>query len=197
MVSGVRDFSVWQLWEGCDNNSHLLSWLATLAGPLFSFAIMWVGRHWRSANGLKMKELEFSWVFVNIPFRGIREAMKCAGDELVVARHLFQSDFSHTQIIVIVTCIVLSPGIPPIFTGFRLVHNRFSLLCIIAFFNIAIPIHFVVHSLGMNSILYNGFLSTLLIMATPSLSTLHTFVIMILLLLLRKNLFFIQSNQAK
>lgn len=39
---GIRDFNGWQLCNGC-NNDHPLFWTATLAGPAFSVAVMWLG----------------------------------------------------------------------------------------------------------------------------------------------------------
>ena len=39
---GVRDFNGWSICDECDK-VHLISWMATLAGPLFSFGIMWMG----------------------------------------------------------------------------------------------------------------------------------------------------------
>jgi len=45
---GIRDFNVWSLGNNCQQRESAW-WLATLAGPLFSFAMMWLGMFWLSS----------------------------------------------------------------------------------------------------------------------------------------------------
>src|ERR1700712_1157986 len=77
---GTRDFNVWHLCDECSTN-HSFSWLAILAGPVFSFAIMWLGMFWLSSNNQQKKAIGFSFIFSNIPFGRISEAIKGSGDE--------------------------------------------------------------------------------------------------------------------
>src|SRR6478735_11515579 len=64
---GPRDFNVWELCDACEKG-ETLGWLATMAGPLFSFALMWLGMSWLSSSDSKKEALGFSFIFSNIPF---------------------------------------------------------------------------------------------------------------------------------
>jgi hypothetical protein len=190
---GVRDFNVWSLCDGCYKN-HSLSWLATLAGPLFSFAVMWFGRYWLSSSSTKKQALGFSLIFANIPFGRISEAMKGAGDEMVVTKHLLKGNFGHTQLVLICSLIVLAIGLPPIVKAFRILTNKQSRLYITGFLTLPLLFLLVYVLIALNSLLKTGFLSTPWLMNTPLLITVHTALALFFLLLLHKNLFSINSS---
>lgn len=187
---GSRDFNVWSLCVEC--NSHF-SWLATLAGPIFSFAIMWLGMFWLSHPNSNMKALGFSLIFANIPFGRISEVMKGAGDEMVVTRHLLKDHFSSTQMILICSVIILALGLPPIIKAFSILTNKNSWLYIIGFLTVPILSILIYILMGMNSLLNSGFLSTVGIMGTPLLITFHTLVIMFVFLFLYKKIFLLNT----
>ena len=69
---------------------------------------------WLYSSNSNKKALGFSLIFANIPFGGISEVFKGAGDEMVVTRHLLKNDFTLTQMILICSVFVLALGIPPI-----------------------------------------------------------------------------------
>jgi len=184
---GNRDFNVWALCDTCNNPS--LSWLATLAGPVFSFSMMWWGRSLLSAKKAPTKALGFSLIFANIPFGRITEVMKGAGDEMVVAKHFLKPSFTHAQIILIASVIVLFVGLPPIIKAFRVLANKNALLYIAGFLTLPLVFILLYILIAMNSLLHTGFLSFNRIMGTPLLITLHTLLAMVLLWWLRKRLF--------
>lgn len=79
---GARDFNVWSLAEGCESR------LATLAGPLFSWALMWAGV-WLVRSGTE----EGRWtglalIFAPNPLGRLLPALVGGGDEGVLARAL-------------------------------------------------------------------------------------------------------------
>lgn len=185
---GSRDFNVWSLCEGCDKTSSL-SWLATLAGPVFSFSMMWLGILLLSSPNPHKKAVGFSLIFANIPFGRITEVMKGAGDEMIVAKHFLKSDFSMTHIIFICSGLILILGLPPIIKAFRVLKNKYSWIYIIGFMTLPIAFILIYILIGMNSILSHGFLSNIGIMGTPLLITIHTIIAIIFLVLLRKKLF--------
>jgi hypothetical protein len=186
---GIRDFNVWALCNECDK-SHPLYWIATLAGPVFSFVLMWVGMHWLSSSNLSTKAIGFSFIFANIPFGRISEVFKGAGDEMVVTRHLLKSYFSPTQMIFVCSGFVLALGLPPIIKAFNSLNNKRSWLYVAGFLTLPIAFILLYILIGMNSLLTNGFLSTIGIMGTPLLITIHTAIATVVLLLIRKNLYF-------
>ncbi len=189
---GIRDFNVWALCDDCDK-THPNSWLATLAGPLFSFSIMWIGMFWLSSPNSNKKAIGFSLIFANIPFGRISEVMKGAGDEMVLTRHLLKASFSSTQMILICSVLILILGLPPIIKAFRILTNKYSWLYILGFLTLPIAFILIYILIGMNSLLKNGFLSKVGIMGTPLLITIHTIVIFAFLIVLNKKLFLLDG----
>ncbi len=185
---GVRDFNVWALCKECSKN-HQFFWLATVAGPIFSFSLMWLGMFWMSHSSSNMKAFGFSLIFANIPFGRISEVMKGAGDEMVVTKYLLKEYFSSNQMILICSVIVLVLGLPPIIKAFSILTNKRSWLYILGFLTLPIAFILVYILIGMNTLLNNGFLSEVVIMGTPLLITIHTLIAILFLFLLRKRLF--------
>jgi len=183
---GTRDFNVWQLCSGCDANAW--TWLATLAGPLFSFALMWMGWYLLSTRSQHNKAMGFALVFANIPLGRITGPMMGGGDEMVVAKHFLQAFMGHTQIIVICTAVLLLLGVPPIVRAYKTITNKFKWLYIAGFLTLPLVLILLYVLTFLNGLLLNGFLSTPFIMGTPLLITLHTTVAAVLLILLRENL---------
>lgn len=184
---GPRDFNVWSLCAGCAE-SHPLWWLATLAGPLFSFALMWLGMGWLGAAEPERIALGFSLIFANIPFGRISTVMLGGGDEMVVIRHLLKDEYSRTQLILIGSVFVLGLGVPPVVKAFRLLTNRRSWLYVVGFLTLPLLFLLIYVLTGLNTLLGAGFLATPFIMGTPLLITLHTGIVIMGLLWLRRNL---------
>jgi hypothetical protein len=71
---GPRDFNVWSTCDQCAHPS--LAILATLAGPLFSCTLMWLGAIFFCKSNNKLKQsFGFSLVFANLPFARIFTAL--------------------------------------------------------------------------------------------------------------------------
>ncbi|MVM33443.1 hypothetical protein GO755_25630 [Spirosoma sp. HMF4905] len=185
---GPRDFNVWSLCKGCPEN-HPLWWVATLAGPLASFALMWLGMIWLSAKPSNKTLLGFSLVFANIPFGRISNVMMGGGDEMVVTRHFLKADYSRTQMILICSVLVLCLGLPPIIKAYKVLTNRRAWLYLLGFLTLPLLFLLIYVLTGLNSLLTRGFLATPWIMGTPVLITLHTSIALVGLIWLRKNLF--------
>ncbi|MEO5943498.1 MAG: hypothetical protein ABIP30_03615 [Ferruginibacter sp.] len=190
---GKRDFNVWELCEGCEK-AHSLSWLATLAGPVFSFTMMWLGRYFICSDHLKNKSLGFSLIFANIPFGRISEAMKGAGDEMVVTRHLLGNDFSRIQMVLLCSAIILIIIAPPLVKAFGMLPKHRRWLSIAAF--LTFPLVFILGYVltFLNGILTHGFLSAPWIAGTPLLITVHTLVACIILFLMRHKLLVLENT---
>lgn len=183
---GTRDFNVWQLCAGCDANAH--AWIATLAGPLFSFALMWAGWYLLKKQSAEKKVVGFALVFANIPFGRITGAMMGGGDEMVVTRHFLKPLLGRTEMIFICTAILLLAGVPPVVRAYKTITNKFRWLYIAGFLTLPLVLILLYVLTFLNGLLLKGFLSTPVIMGTPLLITLHTAIATILLLFMRKNL---------
>ena len=67
---GARDFNVWRTVEPCAAPS--LAFLATLAGQLWSYLLMWTGAGLLlKAKSVEYKTIGFSLVFAPLPFARI------------------------------------------------------------------------------------------------------------------------------
>src|SRR5579872_2464457 len=163
---GPRDFNVWSLCETCESES--MGWLATLAGPLFSFCLMWLGMFWLASADSKRKALGFAFIFTNIPFGRITTVMLGGGDEMVVIRNFLSGNFSRTQMILIGSAIILAATLPPIFKAFQFISNKKSWLYLVGFLTVPLLFLLLYTLIGLNSLLENGFLATPWIMGTPS-----------------------------
>jgi hypothetical protein len=172
---GDRDFNVWSLCKDCSLH-HANSWLATLAGPLFSLALMWVGMFLLYRANDNIKAIGFALIFSNIPFGRISQAMMGSGDEMIVTKALLKGSFSHTQLILICSVILLILGLPPIIKAYRIMKNKMAWLYIIGF--LTLPLVFILTYVlsALNTILNKGFLAAPWIMGTPLIITIHTLI---------------------
>jgi hypothetical protein len=76
---GVRDFSVWTTREGCGERQLL----ATFAGPLFTYAVIWMGT-WMLMKGRSegVRAFGLTAIFAAMPFARIFTAVTGHGDEV-------------------------------------------------------------------------------------------------------------------
>jgi hypothetical protein len=79
---GTRNFSVWTTREGCAEN-HPLIVLAIFAGPLFTFAMIWLGT-WIVIKPTRqsLRALGIALIFAPLPFARIVTAATGHGDEV-------------------------------------------------------------------------------------------------------------------
>ncbi|TSD62917.1 hypothetical protein FFF34_018360 [Inquilinus sp. KBS0705] len=190
---GKRDFNVWGLCDGCEIK-HPYAWLATLAGPLFSFAMMWLGMFLMNTADLKRRRAGFALIFANIPFGRITQAMMSSGDEMVVTRHLLKGILSHNQQILLCSLILLILGLPPVIKTWHDLANKNKWLYIIAFLTIPLVFIMLYVLTALNTLLNKGFLNNAWIMGTPLLITLHTCLALALLIGMRKSLLLAHSK---
>jgi hypothetical protein len=181
---GERDFSVWST---CDNCAHSdWSFLATLAGPVYSFILMWLGGLWfsRSLN-ISRKVLGFSILFANLPFARLFTAFMGGGDEKVVFQHLTGlAVFPKIAAILIVGLLV----IPPVVLVYRNLSNNFRGWIIAAFLVLPLVYGMLYHHMFLNYLLHQGIGTSITIMGTPDIIIIHTLVMLLIVLFSRKAL---------
>jgi len=182
---GERDFNGWGLCEGCSEGSNI-GLLATFSGPIFSFALMWVGYFLMADNKtLFQKSLGFSLVFVNIPFARILTAVLGGGDEVFALNRLLE-DHTVAQIIGLLLIIIIC--IPPCVRAFKIIQNKGKWIWFLGFFIVPTIILWLWILGVMNTLLASGVLSDYWILGSPILITVWTIGIIILLLVTIKNL---------
>jgi hypothetical protein len=78
---GVRDFSVWSTAEGCSDHPFVL--LATFAGPLFTYAVMWASIWMLRREGPdSQRSIGIVLIFGALPFARVFTAITGHGDEV-------------------------------------------------------------------------------------------------------------------
>ncbi len=88
---GYKTFNYFELYPGCEEASQF--WLlATYAGPIFTFILMWIGLYQIRQTSQKKKQLGFALIFANFPLNRILFALLGGNDEQYASSILFGSD---------------------------------------------------------------------------------------------------------
>jgi hypothetical protein len=138
---GVKTFNSFDLAPGCDANP--MAFWATVAGPVFTFALMWWGALMVRGDGVRRRRLGFALIFANFPVNRMGFVLFGWNDEQWVARHLFGPSriaFWVTILLVWVACV------PPLVVAYRAIGNRHRPLWFAGFF--LVPFAFVIAFAG-------------------------------------------------
>ncbi|MCJ0742530.1 hypothetical protein [Pedobacter montanisoli] len=112
---GERNFNVWVTCSTCNGNGYI----ATLAGPLFSYVIYWLCAYRiRYAATTTGKWYAFAVLFATLPFARIFTAITGGGDEKVFIASLI-GEYSPTTVQIIAILTVLIFCLPPILIATR------------------------------------------------------------------------------
>jgi hypothetical protein len=118
--------------------------LATVAGPVFTFALMWIGLFQLRKPDDKNRQLGFVLIFANFPVNRIFFSLLGYNDEQWVARHLFGDSRSAFWITNFLIWLI---AIPPLVYAYRSIRNRGRLLWFLGFF--VLPFVFVILFAGV------------------------------------------------
>ncbi len=170
---GHRDFNVWDVCEGC-LLAHPIAIAATFAGPVFTFLMLWIGRHlithgrvaWQRSVGLVL-------ILGNMQFGRMYMAAMGGGDEVWGLRQLLLNHGNSNMLwirlagFIIVSVICL----PPLITAYQAIVNKRKLLLFTALIILPLLLDTVVILILLNGILQKGVLSQVWILGTPLLIT--------------------------
>lgn len=139
---GYKTFNSFVLCASCDANPYRL-W-ATVAGPAFTFGLMWLGWYQLRKPDNRNKQLGFALIFANFPINRIFFAFIGYNDEQWVARQLY----GDSQIAFWVTIfLVLICTVPPLVAAFLQIRNSRRWLWFLGFF--ILPFVFVILFAGL------------------------------------------------
>lgn len=100
-----------------------VTYLATYAGPLFSFAIMWIGAYLLKRKGATVytRQLAFALIFAQMPLQRMVMCFFKMNDEYYASSQLF----GHTSIVYwTVIIIIWLCCVPPLITAYRAIQNK-------------------------------------------------------------------------
>ncbi len=117
---GERNFNVWTVCKGCSSEQPL-SILATVAGPVYSFLVIWIGYYLLTKTPAKLKSVGLALVVSSMPFSRILTPIFGGGDEVFVLTKLWNN---HTMAWIISVVIVLFLTVPPVIKIWNTIENR-------------------------------------------------------------------------
>lgn len=169
---GERNFNTWGL--SCDGS---LTILASIAGPLFTYIMIYIGYHFLSKNYENLpgkKSLGFALIFANMPFARIFTAMIGGGDELLELK-FFLGDYLGDNVlwamaIVMVTAILL----PALIRAWRSIELSQRLWGFTGFLLLPFIFDVLVVIIGMNKLYDLGVLDQTGIIGSPLIVNLWT-----------------------
>ncbi|MGI4833073.1 MAG: hypothetical protein ACRYFK_06375 [Janthinobacterium lividum] len=165
---GTRDFNVWSLCAACAHRP-LTQLAATLSGPLFSFALMWVGYFLMGPrHSARQWSLGFALVFASIPFARILGAVFMGGNDEVYALSKWLP--FHQAWALGGAAVLLATG-PPLVRAYAALQPRRRLRVFLGFFLLPTSMLFFVVLGALNSLLASGFLATYGVLGSPVLVT--------------------------
>jgi hypothetical protein len=184
---GPRDFNVWSTCEECAHASW--AFVATLAGPLFSCLLMWLGACWfTKSNNFFKRPFGFSLLFANLPFARIFTAFTGGGDEKVVIHYLLGENSPLIVAKIIAAILVFIICAPPVWLVLKKLTNHNRLWIVTGFLIIPLIYGMLYQRLLLNTILNKGIGSQVAVLGSPNLVLLHFVLMLIVILLLRKRL---------
>jgi hypothetical protein len=188
---GERDFNQWDLCKSCENNP--LGFISTMMGPIFSFAMAYLGASWLNKDySLEKQTLGFSMIFASTIFGRLLNVFPFGGgDEFTV---FYNQVFNENRTFSLVAAFILIAVIVfyPIRKAYLFLENKHRWawilgFCLVPFITVLIMILGV-----LNTILASGFLADYWILGSPKVVTLWTTTVIILFILTKKGI-----NQLK
>lgn len=191
---GERDFNVWGLCAGCrDENPWAI--VATFAGPIFTFSLIWLGRHWLKGQNARKQILGFVLIFANLPFARIFTALMGGGDEVYGLSVIFGDDANWQLVWGTGLIIVFALAVPPLLTAWKAIANAQRWAYFLGFLILPMLLAILVIFIGLNGLLAQGVLATALIWGTPLLISIHTLIVIFLVWQTFPYLFQLRKNE--
>lgn len=183
---GQRDFNSWGVCEGCAEITPLAI-LATFAGPLFTFTMIWLGSSLIGKNRTEsQKALGFSLLFANMPFARILTASMGSGDEVWGLNNLLNNKpLAWASGLLLLSVLTLFP----LRKAFKMIENKRKVAWFLLFLILPTCMDLIVVLGLMNALLAKGMLSEYWILGSPKLVTFWTAFVCILYLVTNRNIY--------
>lgn len=139
---GRKTFNSFDLAPGCDGRPGYL-W-ATVAGPLFTFALLWFGAWRLRSSSPAVRQLGFALIFANFPVNRMLFVLLHANDEQWVTTKVYPNSAVANWITVLLVWLAC---IPPLVVAYRAIANRWRALWFAGFF--VLPFVYVVLFAGL------------------------------------------------
>jgi len=180
---GVRDFNAWNVCEGCETNPW--AWLSTLAGPVFTFVMIWVGCSFlKSTATNEQKSLGMALVFANTPFGRLLNPMLRSGDEVTILSKVV-TNLNVASVLTFVLILLIT--FYPLYRGYKTIENK-PLAYFLLFFLAPVVTIIVVLLVVLNTLLAKGILAETGVLGSPILVNVWSALVVLVLFVFRKHL---------
>jgi len=181
------DFNIWTLCGTCfENNPY--GFLPVLAGPVFSFAGVWIGVYLLRAKDQSNIFLGFLLVLINKPFARLFTVLMKGGDELNAARKLLSDKLPDSYIWIISLSVILLLSIPPLYSCYKKLKNKRKLLLVAGLCVGPMIFQYCYEFKLLNKLLEKGWGAGSPYMGIANLIHLHTLLILFVCLFLFKSI---------
>jgi len=181
---GKRNFNVWRLCIDCASEAPL-TLLATFAGPLYSFLVIWVGYYMLTRVSARARSIGLALVVSSMPFSRVLTPLFGGGDEIFGLTRL---GVSHSLARAASLVLVFALAVPPVVKIYKLIENRrkplwMGGLLLVPFFLVGAVVFGVLQGL----VLRNGIMDGVWIMGSPIIVTVWLFVSAVLFAMFGKH----------
>lgn len=132
LICGDWGYKTFNYFETACSDENPARFIATLAGPVFTFAMMWVGA-WmlrRDQSTAYTKQLGFALIFAQLPLQRMINPFFRMNDEFYAAVNLWGDTFwIYWGVIIVIWGIC----IPPLHIAYQSIENRRKILCFLFF----------------------------------------------------------------
>jgi hypothetical protein len=164
---------VWGLSRDCANDAPL-TLLATFAGPVYSFSVIWLGYYMLTRASARAKSIGFALVVSSMPFSRVLTPLVGGGDEIFGLTAL---GVSHSLAWASTLALVFGLAVPPVAKIYTLIENRRKALWIVGLMLAPfLLVGAIVFGIVQELILKNGILDDYWIMGSPIIVTAWLFV---------------------
>lgn len=182
---GRRNFNLWGLCADCAADAPLTV-LATFAGPVFSFAVIWAGYFLLARRSPRLASVGFALIIGTIPVSRVITPLLGGGDTIFGLATL---GVNRRMAWPFVALLVLALAVPPVVRIYRTIENRrkglwLAGLLLVPFFLVGAVVFGVLQSL----VLGNGILNEYWVLGSPMIVTLWFSVSVGLLLVFGRDL---------
>ena len=182
---GPRDFNVWELCETCAVGKP---WnvAPTFIGPLFTYAVMWVGYALLApARSVMQQSLGFALVLAPLPAARMLGIATGGQDEIYgLAKFM-----PHGTAWLLGGAVMLAIMLPPLVRAYRALRPRGRVAVFLGFFLLPTVLSLLVILGGLNSLLASGLLASPGLLGSPVLVNVWTALLCLVLLLTYRQLY--------
>ena len=141
---GYKTFNSFELCSGCVESNPYWT-IATFAGPVFTFALVWWGLFLLQKSNPIKKQLGFALIFANFPINRLVFAFMGFNDEQYAVSVIFGGD--NLTAFWLTNLVVSALTLPPLIYGYKAIGGKHRLLSFIGY--LILPFVFVIVFAGL------------------------------------------------